>query len=286
MRARLREPGGIPERDPRHQERLANRRRSNLDGAIRSPVSLRAPADSQQRRFWTSTFWDNLRKAWRVRYPTAVISWRSKLLYYPVPKAASSSVKRLLARIEGKRYAGIPQHEIEFDCVWGGQAARFCDFTSFTVIRNPWDRFLSCYLDKIRSRSDDPACSGRPNIHEGFLRYNQILGRKLFHSEMSLHDFAEVVSWIPDSIADEHFRSQYRMFSAPDGTPLASRIIKFEQLPDGVTSLLREVGVDEIELEASNRTRHGNYREFYDRATRELVGRRYRRDIEQFGYAF
>jgi hypothetical protein len=211
---------------------------------------------------------------------------RYKFLYYPIPKAASSSVKRLIANLEGVPHAGIPQHDIDFDCVWGANAGRFRDCISFTVVRNPWDRFLSCYFDKIRGGSEDPVCSKRPSIHEGFLRYNRLLGRELFHSEMSFPDFAKVISWIPDYLADEHFRSQYRMFSAPNGTSLVSRIIRFESLHEGICALMRDVGAAETSLEFSNRTRHANYHEFYDSVTRELVGRRYRRDIEQLGYQF
>ena len=286
MRVQISDAGEVPKGDPRREERLPNVPRSQVEAAAQGKDFSCRHTAAEQRRSGASTLWQNLCKAWRVRYPTAILSFRCKLLYYPVPKAASSSVKRLIAKVEGKPYVGIPQHEIDFDLVWGAQAEQFSAFTSFTVVRNPWDRFLSCYLDKIRGRSQDPVYSGRPDIHEGFLRYNQIIGLELFHADMSFYEFATAVSWIPDYLADEHFRSQHRMFCAPNGRSLARRIIRFEELHAGIAPLFRDVEGGKISLEFSNRTRHSNYRDFYDAATRKIVSRRYRRDIERLGYQF
>lgn len=229
---------------------------------------------------------ENLRKAWHVRYPTAVVCHRYKLLYYPVPKAATSSIRRLIAQLDGRPAKGHPHHDITLDSVWAKEASQFTGYLAFTVVRNPWDRMVSCFTDKVAGRFTDPDYIGRNGVHEGFARYNQILRRKLFRPEMSFDEFVRVVAWIPDTLADEHFRSQRRMFSAPDGASLVDRVIKFENLHAEVTELLRDVGADGFNIGHKHRTLHSDYRSFYTDETRDQVGRMYARDIELLDYQF
>jgi chondroitin 4-sulfotransferase 11 len=233
-----------------------------------------------------ATLWENLGKAWHARYPTAVLCHRYKCMYFPVPKAATSSIKRLIAEMDGRRADGNPHHDITLDRVWAKHASQYADYLAFTVVRNPWDRLVSCFTDKVAGRLTDPTFRGRYSVHEGFARYNQIFRRELFRPDMSFAEFVRVVAWIPDALADEHFRSQYRMVSTPGGSLLTERMIKFEDLHAGMTELLHELGATAFDIEHMHRTRHSDYRSFYSNQTREQVGRMYMRDIKLFDYQF
>lgn len=228
----------------------------------------------------------NLGKAWHVRYPTAVLCHRYRCMYFPVPKAATSSIRRLIAAMDGRPTHGNPHHDITLDSVWGKNAAQYADYLAFAVVRNPWDRLVSCFTDKVVGRLSDPNFEGRSEVHEGFARYNHLLRRELFRPDMSFAEFVRVVAWIPDALADEHFRSQYRMFSAPNGSLLVKRIIKFENLHAEMTELLRDLGATAFDIGHMHRTLHSGYRSFYSAETREQVGRMYARDIELFDYRF
>lgn len=227
----------------------------------------------------------NLRKAWYTRYPTAVLCHRFKLMYFPVPKVATSSIRRLIAQMEGRPADGDPHHDIVLDSLWAKDFCTHGDYLAFAVVRNPWDRLVSCFMDKVAGRPAD-GTRGRTDVHSGFARYNRIFGRRLFDAEMSFDAFVDVVSRIPDMLADEHFRAQYRLLSTPNGTPLATRIITFERLHADMSALLRDVGATEFDIGHMNRTARADYREFYSEKTRKRVAHRYRRDIALFGYRF
>lgn len=94
-------------------------------------------------------------------------------------------------------------HEHGFVTATKHDLKKYKNYVSFAVIRNPYERILSCYRDKI---VNDFQSLGR--IHHGLTRYNTLLNRQLFHKDMEFCRFLEVISKIPDYLSDEHFRSQ------------------------------------------------------------------------------
>jgi len=60
-----------------------------------------------------------------------------KILYIPVPKVASNSIKAYLGNLDRK---------VKLNLVY-----RFKNYFKFAFVRNPYDRFASFYYDKIKS---------------------------------------------------------------------------------------------------------------------------------------
>jgi chondroitin 4-sulfotransferase 11 len=225
--------------------------------------------------------YENLRKAWHVRYPTGVLCHRFRFIFFPVPKAASSSIRKAIAEIEGLPSDGDPHHGISFDLVWAKALSDYPDYRKFTVVRNPWDRLVSCFKDKVQERHN-----GRAEVLEGFERYNKILRITLFHPGMEFAEFVRVVARIPDVVADEHFRSQHRMFCGPGGRRLVDRVIKYEDLDDELSGLFADLGVRDYQMRHMNRSRRTDYRQHYSDRLAEVVERRYRKDVSLLSYAF
>lgn len=229
---------------------------------------------------------ENLKKAWHVRYPTGILCHRFRFIFFPVPKAATSSIKKLIARMDDLPGDGNPHHDVHFDVVWARDLDAWRDYRTFTVVRNPWDRLVSCFKDKIRGSLDDTRYGPRQRVHEGFDRYNKVLGRQIFRPDMTFDQFVRAVARIPDAVADEHVRSQYRMFSRPDGALLVERILKFESLADELPGLLRELGADDLSVDHEHKSVRSAYRDFYTDELAEITARRYRRDIRLLDYSF
>ena len=230
-------------------------------------------------------FYENARKAWRARYPTGILCHKYRFIYFPVPKSGCSSLKKVIAELEGFPTNQNP-HEIPFDMACGKDMSGFREYRSFTVVRNPWARLFSCYNDKVRANIRSPHIGATSGLASGLDRYNKILRMRLFYSDMSFEEFARTVSKIPDCLADEHFRSQYRMFFDPAGRKLADTVLKLENIDMELPRYFEDMGAPSKRIEAIQVSRAEKYKNYYSSNLRDLVEKRYRNDIHLLDYEF
>src|SRR5215217_7822421 len=153
---------------------------------------------------------------------------------------------------------------------------RYRYYFKFAFVRNPWDRLLSCYLDKIARRTLPPyiLASGRRGGVE-------------FYASMPFSEFVDAVCQIPDDAADGHFRPQHLTVCGPNGEPMADFVGRFENLREDFVRVAQEVGEPGLELPERNRKRYPkkdpyHYREFYNERLKNLVHKRYEKDAETF----
>lgn len=129
----------------------------------------------------------------------------------------------------------------------------------FGFVRNPWDRLVSEY-SFILARDNHPR-----------------------HQEVKkLPDFAAYLRYERERARG---RSQARMLKAPAGRPPIDFVGRFENLADDFAQVCAQMGVD-AELPHLNRTKHRDYREFYDEATCDYVADAWADEIQAFGYSF
>jgi hypothetical protein len=129
----------------------------------------------------------------------------------------------------------------------------------FGFVRNPWDRLVS--------------------------EYSFILAREN-------HPRHRVVKALPDFLAYLRYererargRSQARMLAAPPGRRPLDFVGRFENLSADFSEACRRMGVD-AELPHLNRTKHRDYRDFYDAQTRAYVAEAWADEISAFKYSF
>lgn len=103
---------------------------------------------------------------------------------------------------------------------------------------------------------------------------------------MGVSSFEEFVFWIyqiNDSLAEEHFVSQYKiLFSNHELASDIDFIGKFETVTEDWAYIQERTGLPD--LGHFNRTSDDNWRDYYDRKTANRVYKRYRKDMETFGY--
>jgi hypothetical protein len=222
----------------------------------------------------------------RPRIEDAVALNAYGAVYVEVPKVACSSIKIVLARllsVDLSRVAGNP-HEAMFpeppDPIAGPKA--YPGLFSFAFVRNPWDRLVSCYRDKILGQAPDFT-----EFHPA-RRVAYCLARfDAFQPGMSFEQFVEAVSGIPDVDADGHFRSQHSFVSNGSGDIVLDFVGRFESLQTDFRSVCLELDMAPVDLPRVQVTKpRGRYTEYYTRRTRDLVGDRFRSDLELFGYEF
>jgi hypothetical protein len=128
------------------------------------------------------------------------------------------------------------------------------DYFKFTFERNPWDRQVSWYHYKTKSKAE----ADRPS----FDAFNRDRKR------------AWVENWDLYTI---------------EGEIVLDFIGRYERLAEDFDRVLERIGLDgKVELPKVNvsRGREASYRDYYDEASRELIGGWYRPEIERFGYGF
>jgi hypothetical protein len=105
---------------------------------------------------------------------------------------------------------------------------------------------------------------------------------KIFHKDMSFAEFVEAVAKIPDRVSDIHFRSQHT-FLYHRKKLMVDFVGHFEQLDQDWGLLREKFGLPA--LPHQNRSSHVDYREAYTPELARLAARRYKKDIDLFGYS-
>lgn len=207
-------------------------------------------------------------------------------VYVEIPKVACSSIKIVLARLLGldlSPFGGNP-HEAAFP-----EAPRpvhepraYPDAFSFGFVRNPWDRLVSCYRDKILGEvSDFTDFHPTRSVAYCLARFDE------FQAGMPFERFVDAVSGIPDDAADGHFRAQHTFVSNGRGHLVLDFVGRFESLAADFRSVCTKVGLPAPELPHVQVSEpRARYTDYYRPRARDLVGDRFHRDVELFGYEF
>lgn len=211
--------------------------------------------------------------------------------YFAIPKVACSSIMSLLADV---LVADFPDDEWKpelfqthkWDHLYRRQEIVLSKRAAlsmtaprwrFAFVRNPWDRLVSCYSEKIRDDGDSE------NFTDGVS--NVLLPFGLFKRGMTFESFATVAMSIPDQRAEPHWRSQYTFLVDRRGHLPLDFLGRFERLQSDIAAVSKAVGIpaELPHLLASDRR---GYREYYSGKLRELVADRYSQDVATFGYTF
>lgn len=121
------------------------------------------------------------------------------------------------------------------------------DYKTYGVVRNPYDRMVSWW---IFDRNQGNRQTFKKYLNENTWR------------DLTYHYY----------------------FS--DDTHIVSNIIRFENLQRDFDSMCDDIKIPRQTLPHRNKTNHKHYTEYYDDEAREIVAKKYARDIELFGYKF
>ena len=191
-------------------------------------------------------------------------------IFIHVPKAAGTSIKKVL-NMPGAGHVAWVHYAFCYREIWQ-------QYTSFAVVRNPWDRVVSAYhFAKMKQSHWHTAQLGPP------LDYELLSAR-------SFEDCLTILYRERERLKGEAWVEQTHWVACPlslGGTVMVDRVLRAESLDTEFPRLCADLGVDLTTLPRLNRSdRSGDYRQYYNRRSRKLVELVYASDIETFGYSF
>jgi hypothetical protein len=229
----------------------------------------------------------------RLRYDTFV-NIEKKYMYFAVRKAACTSMKALIHRLENLPpiFALSPTREVRRDMfIHNRDAFRLnsilnfsdeeqqrilgsSDFFRFTMVRNPYTRLESAWRDKVR------LCA--PNYEYMYYRLKDRLPRPgEIDFLISFDEFVKEIATHPLDQCDPHWRRQsdHLFYPAINFTHVG----KMEEFATTERKFLEFVGAGENQRDEEKRNVSGKASEYTPRLV-EIAKRLYERDFAAFGY--
>jgi hypothetical protein len=213
------------------------------------------------------------------------LSHKKKFVWYRVPKVGSRTILHFLKRNKCIDFGFPPSdrpvkeegYNTEYNILWD-------DYFQFAFVRNPFSRLVSTYIDKVKNRKAEYSIAF----------YDQFAGSsfKDFLKKLCQLDLNKVRSNCNTyNLIDKHVAPQ-NLIIPLEKLSFIGRLESFEtdfKLACGKLRL--DYNFDYvIEKESNpkklNQTNHGDYREYYDDESIQLVTDAYEKDIEQFKYKF
>ena len=216
-------------------------------------------------------------------------------LYIPLGKNANTQIKHLLWSAEVTQAAyqfpfkdkyfavhnygwakSTGESPSPWDCYKNNEIAKFLTDADarfcFTVVRNPYSRLLSGYLDKIDKR--------RRRITNSGPRYS------LPRTPDNFAEFVDMVAEQSDLECNIHWKAQtFKLFLPFLRYDFVGR---FEQLSDAFAAITRRLGGDLASVPSNEKHRTGAdglVEQLYNRELARKVFVRYRNDFDSLGYA-
>lgn len=144
----------------------------------------------------------------------------------------------------------------------------FDDYFKFAFVRNPWDRVVSCWRNKV-AKSANPNFFGLPEAQAKTLQ--------------TFEGFVDYLSSVDIEKCDRHIRSQ----SALIDLNAVDYIGRMETFESDARYVFKRLGLPEKELESRNVTSaETSYKKYYTQGLANKVADIYRKDIQIFRYDF
>ena len=221
---------------------------------------------------------------------------RHNLIYIGVPKAASTRIRRTLARIDGRFMRSLKPNRrsmyrgpcgprnITIDTLF--RLATNPDVLRFSFVRNPYARVVSCWADKFAGK---PLVRGDVFI-DAYLAIRHEIDADLPAGEdrtLSFAEFAAFAAATAKARHDIHMQAQDDILSMP-GIEL-DMIGKVETFDADFARVLDHLDASEdIRREAAvalNESHHNDWPTYYTPDLAHRIYRAYECDFNRFGYA-
>jgi len=193
-----------------------------------------------------------------IRRYNLTISHEQKFVWYRVAKVGTRTILNHL------RQSGVCL-DVEHASRLHYPVNSFKDYFKFAFVRNPWDRLVSCWRDKV--------------INNNLFNFDSTNLEQMKKFE----NFVDFASSLDIDRCNRHLRSQSSLIDL-NRVDYLGRLETFE---DDANHIFDEIGIASQKIVRKNVTcRKKTYQEHYSDQLAEKVAEIYQKDIQIFGYQF
>lgn len=186
-----------------------------------------------------------------------------KIVWWETPRAGSSSIKRIISERNGWKLIG----QLDMDSFSYG------DYYNFAVLKNPWDRVLSCHYLYTAGKRRKECAVLFPNSRRTGPNFGEFV-KNMFNEGSRNHHWSPLSCYVPSEDVDFEWYSIY----------IENLISEWKN------TLLKQHGVAQVswELEAARGPNKEPYQLTYEKwpGTKELVEQYYEEDIRRFEFKY
>ena len=199
-----------------------------------------------------------------------------KLIFIHIPKNAGTSIYKEFFDDGSGRGAFFGHHKWQkYNRKIPG---KWRSYTTFSVVRNPWDRVVSNY---VYARKEESYWHSAKNPGKSKM------GKHFDYDTLKNKSFSEAVN-ILDELEHQGWGYQHPYICDNDLNIKVDYVLRMENLDVEMKEMFdrENISVD-YNMSKKNVTREDkNYREWYDKETQKKVEKYYKKDIEIFNYSF
>jgi hypothetical protein len=191
---------------------------------------------------------------------------KNRCIYVHIPKCAGISISQ---SIFGHC---VPHSTItDYQLMFGSKV--FKNYFKFTIVRNPWDRFVSSYFFLKNG---------------GFDKNDKYLFKPIVDKFDSFTEFVKFIYHEKQRIKILHLLPQSKWIRTPLGNCPLDYIGRLENLDECLRIISSELKLGEIAIpkKINSSPRDSDYRKYYTKETREMIAELYWEDIKLLGYRF
>jgi hypothetical protein len=205
--------------------------------------------------------------------------WILHLLFYRIPKNASTSITEHLGNInlikkhektfydqaDKRLYKGWfdPTHAKPNE-VYNVFKREMANYFSFCIVRNPWDRAVSMYHFSLKNK------------------LGSLYG---LSNDLSFMEFCELLEYRQD---DRYFIASHKQTEWMEGNFPPKIHLRFENLKEEFGQMLKDYNINHINpnIPHKNSTNHKIYTEYYNDKSKKIISNVFEKDIDTLKYSF
>ena len=188
------------------------------------------------------------------------ICHKKKIIFIHPSKCAGKSIEHIL-------FGFIKMQKSQHESIDKFKDKKFKEYFKFSIVRNPYDRFVSLYFDsKDRIEKDkwkNKSFKDFVQYHYDFYKNNKKFIRTNAGNVLNMVSIDNIVA--------------------------VDKILKFENLKEDYYNMLKELKIDgkKFKLPHINKSRKSkHYSFYYDAETKKIIKEMYKKDIEYFKYNY